>query len=280
MRRRKIDTENLGENTPISLRLPKKVLEWIQTFCETHPEYTGRNHFIDIACRYYLNLEPCPNCGKLNPRDANVCAYCTTELQGMQDMLEEIQSHVLEYEEIHSIGCEVADTITALLNDIQEYINSLDVATREKIKLEVSGFGHRCRLRVDFPNKYFTSYREKSLINNSFNFTRNEELIIPDYPAVINTIAESLNKEHDALKTISSVDKTFETAVLAGLYYYNTGKRMLNGDNFSLKEIDNLSTGIEMSIKFAIDYSNALKESYDDLLIYQKMVKLLAEKQT
>ena len=55
---------------------------------------------------------------------------------------------------------------------------------------------------------------------------------------------------------------------------------MLNGDNFSLKEIDNLSAGIKTSIKFAIDYANALKESYDDLLIYQKMVKLLAEKQT
>ena len=67
MRRRRIDVDNLGENTQISLKLPKKVLDWIEDACNEDSKFTGRSHFIDNACRYYLNLKPCPSCGKLNP---------------------------------------------------------------------------------------------------------------------------------------------------------------------------------------------------------------------
>lgn len=283
MRRRKIDVENLGENTQISLKLPKKVLEWIEKACDENPTFTGRSHFIDSACRYYLSLVSCPACGKLNPRDANVCCYCKTPLQGMQNLIEEIQSLVTEYEEVHTTGLEIADTITTLLLDINDFIRSLDIQTRKMIEGEVQDFAMRCYSRWAFSVTYFSEYRDLSKSYKGFKFTRSAhdlELTIPEYPTAITRFSEQLDSEGDEIKTLSTKDKTIKSSVLAGLYYYHIGKKILNGDNFSLKEIDNLMNGFKICIRFARQYTDSLKESYDDLMVYRKMIQLLSERKT
>lgn len=269
MRRRKIDVENLGENIQISLKLPQKVLKWIEMACEDNPGFTGRSHFIDNACRYYLNLEPCSNCGKLNPRDANVCAYCSTQLQGLHDILDKVQSYISDFENVHSLGCEINDTIDNLLNDTQNFINSLDDTIREKIDLELSGFFYRCKSRIKNPSLYFKIYHKKFPTFKTIFL--NKEMIVSDYKSVLLGFIDNMNEPLDE-------SANSEAAVLTSLYYYNLAKTLLNGDNFSLKEIDNLYESFATVLQFAIEELNTLKMSYDDLLVYQKMVKLLAEK--
>lgn len=282
MRRRKIDVENLGENIQISLKLPKKVLGWIEEACNENPTFTGRSHFIDNACRYYLSLVPCPSCSKLNPRDANVCCYCKTPLQGMQNVLEEIQSLVTEYEEVHATGLEIADTITNLQLDINDFIRSLDTKTRQIIEGEVDDFARRCYSRWAFSVGYFFEYRDLSKSYKGFKFTRSAhdlELTIPEYPTALTRFSEKLDSEGDGIKTLSTTEGAVKSSVLTGLYYYHIGKKILNGDNFSLKEIDNLLEGFKWSIRSALQYADSLKESYDDLMVYRKMIQLLSERQ-
>lgn len=286
MRRRKIDVENLGENTQISLKLPKKVLEWIEEACNDDSKFTGRSHFIDNACRYYLSLVPCPVCSTLNPRDANVCCNCKSPLQGMQNILEDIHSRIAEYEEIHAMGCEIADLITDLLNTIHDYINSLDPPTRVLIENELLGFGERCTVRAKPGIGYFDTYRKYLHSPDILKIPRTTphlELTIPDFVTVLSGFADMLEKNDLACMGLvqgSRAKGDFETSALSGLFYYNIGKNILNGDNYSLNEIDNLFLGIDTINSYSSQYCLYLKESYDDLSIYYKMLQLLSDKKT
>lgn len=83
--RRTIDTEKEGDNIPVSIKIPRLLLNEINAEVEKgiqNKKYTGRTDFICQAARYYLNLVPCPNpeCTARNPKDALHCAYCDIAL--------------------------------------------------------------------------------------------------------------------------------------------------------------------------------------------------------
>ena len=137
MRRRTIDTNEYGKNIQITLKLPEKILNSIdEALKNSNVNYTGRSHFIEEACKYYLNTKKCPKCGTLNIMDGTICSYCWNKLDSFKetagilrvkfniftDILEELRQMRIEYGDTHN---KIKWLIDKQKPDLKEYITSL-----------------------------------------------------------------------------------------------------------------------------------------------------------
>lgn len=99
MRRRNI--EEKGERIQVSLKLPKEVLDRIDESWKSGEIYTGRSHYIEEACKHYLDCVPCPNCGSLNSSASKICSICEYKLLPYQELLGIIREEVSIFDKIH-----------------------------------------------------------------------------------------------------------------------------------------------------------------------------------
>ena len=94
-RRRKIDSEDVGERVSTSLRLPIDLLNQIDQAWKSSDEFTGRTHYIEKACEYYLDSYKCPNCGNINSKYSVVCSRCETRLKGFSEKIDEVSAYLI-----------------------------------------------------------------------------------------------------------------------------------------------------------------------------------------
>ena len=275
MRRRRIDVDNLGENTQISLKLPKKVLDWIEDACNEDSKFTGRSHFIDNACRYYLNLKPCPSCGKLNPRDAVVCAYCRFELDGMENIINVVQPHVIKFEDLHEEGFVLVDACNSLCTELEEYIGAQDPTTQKQIRDKLSKLRERFGIRIQNALDYFNTYESQAASFTPFEFQQNFELKIPDYSSLYEKCC-SIIYGVEYMEKCQDTKNLIPVIVMAGLYYYNIAKHILDGDCYSSNEINNLRIGFEYTNNAILNYVEILRDGYRLLEVSKSLAVLVA----
>lgn len=99
--RRRVSVDELKERVPISLKLPKILLDKIDEVWRNSDDYTGRTHFIEKACSYYLSCEKCPECGNLNSIGSNICSRCETKLSGVTDTLNRLTTEIQLYDKLN-----------------------------------------------------------------------------------------------------------------------------------------------------------------------------------
>lgn len=138
-RRRKIDSENTGERITTSLRLPIELLDRIDSVWKGSDKYTGRTHFIESACNYYLDCKPCPNCGHLNSGTSVVCSHCEEKLTPFQDSINLIDNILKTYDQSFK---DISESIAAydnLFEKIGWLIDKLQSESQASAKSIISG---------------------------------------------------------------------------------------------------------------------------------------------
>lgn len=133
VRRRKIDSEDVGERITTSLRLPVELLERIDNAWKGSDKYTGRTHFIEKACEHYLNCEPCPNCNNLNHKQAVVCSFCETKLESFYKDVDSIKSLLFA---VHEMIGTISDAVVSY-DDLNEKIHWLVEKLPPAIKSDI-----------------------------------------------------------------------------------------------------------------------------------------------
>lgn len=273
MRRRKIDTENLGENTPISLRLPKKILDWIQEVCDNNPDlYTGRNHFIETACRYYLNCEPCSNCGNLNYREAVSCSYCENRLPAFEQMLEEFHSILNNYEEGINEGFELFAEYQNRVNEILQYISSLsDDVLRNHL---IEEFKRHLGLCEDFAGAALEFYDDYNKLAPDFLYSD----LYKEKLSNIYTLESDLHtfkKENLPLNVSLS-----QLEVISHLAYYHACKKIISDDpsNHLTPEYLNLQEPLAHECTYNIQVHNGrLQLANEELNVFRRLLAIFQE---
>lgn len=133
------ESQPLGERIPISLKFPKTLLNAIDEVWKQNPEYTGRTHFIEVACQFFLRCERCPRCDTLNTPESNICSHCGTPLNSTEkfqeivteigkkvDLIEKTIQSIISYrgvyDEINSKINLIAGRLDGKKKDVVRYI--------------------------------------------------------------------------------------------------------------------------------------------------------------
>lgn len=157
-RRRKIDSESVGERITTSLRLPVELLERIDHAWKDSDKYTGRTHFIESACNYYLDCEPCPTCGALNYSTAKICSSCESKLEPYQEILQMIQSLVNEYDDYYNQIISCKDEFDDLYGKIKWHLDKIDPKKREIVSELISPHVSTITSNLESINHYLEYY--------------------------------------------------------------------------------------------------------------------------
>lgn len=158
MRRRNISSENEGGRVQVSLKLPKDVLDRIDESWKSGEIYTGRSHYIEEACKYYLDCVPCPKCGTLNYSTAKVCSSCESKLEPYQGILQMIESLVNEYDDIYNQIVSCKDEFEDLTGKINWHIDKLDPKKKEIISEIISVDINTISHNIESINHYLKYY--------------------------------------------------------------------------------------------------------------------------
>lgn len=158
MRRRNVSSEEKGERIQVSLKLPKEILDRIDESWKSGEIYTGRSHYIEEACKYYLDCVPCPKCGTLNYSSAHICSSCETKLEPYQDILRMIESLVSEYDNVCNQMISCKDEFDDLSGKIHWHINKLDPKKWEIISEIISPYIHIISNYTESVNNYLKYY--------------------------------------------------------------------------------------------------------------------------
>lgn len=157
MRRRNISEEK-GERIQVSLKLPKDIVDRIDESWKSGETYTGRSHYIEEACKYYLDCVPCPKCGALNKSTAKVCSSCESKLEPYQEILQTIESLVSDYDEAHNKIISFKDEFNDLAGKIDWHLNKLEPKKKEIISEIISPYLNSISKSVESVNHYLEYY--------------------------------------------------------------------------------------------------------------------------
>lgn len=139
----KRDSQSKGERIPISLKIPKTLLNAIDAVWKQNPEYTGRTHFIETACQFFLRCEYCPKCNTLNTPASTLCSHCgaplhasevfqeiVTEIEKKVDLFEKTIQSIISYrgvyDEIESKINLIAGRLDGKKKDVVKYLLPAD----------------------------------------------------------------------------------------------------------------------------------------------------------
>lgn len=162
-RRRQGEAESNTEKIAISLKLPKKLLERIDSYWkENSDSFTGRTHFIEEACSFYLTCERCRKCGRLNVPESPRCFYCGEELEGAEylEHKNRLISAMSRYDKYVESILSYKEKYSALDNNIKWYINKLDDKKRDAVNALLPGYYSKIN-RVMKTVEWFLEYRER-----------------------------------------------------------------------------------------------------------------------
>lgn len=129
VRRRQGEPEDNAEKIAISLKLPKKLLDRIDSYWKGNSStFSGRTHFIEEACSFYLTCEKCSNCGKLNTPQSKLCAYCGNKLEGEEylSLKNTVIRELSYYDKIIESIISYKEEYIDLDNKINWYLEKLD----------------------------------------------------------------------------------------------------------------------------------------------------------
>lgn len=192
-RRRQGDLEDNTEKIAISLKLPKKLLDRIDSYWkEKSSLFSGRTHFIEEACSFYLTCERCSKCGNLNTPQSKLCSYCGHKLEGEEYL--EIKNSVIRelsyYDKIYESIISHKEQYDDLDNKIKWYLDKLDEKRKSIISYILPDYYYVINTVMGKVDS-FLEYREyyKRQFENGESLTVPHALIEKKYSDVSFTIS-------------------------------------------------------------------------------------------
>lgn len=235
-RRRQGDSEDSAEKIAISLKLPKKLLNRIDSYWkENSDSFTGRTHFIEEACTFYLTCEKCRKCGRLNTPESRTCSYCGEELDGVEyiEHKNRLIGAMSRYDEYVESILSYKEKYSDLDNKIKWYINKLDDKKKSIAEALLPGYYSQIN-HVMKTVDWFLEYREmfRELYESGLPFPGHQE-----------TLAQKYNKSSmssDDFISAESVDMFNEYRCFGINYAYYRAKVLL--DNLDTANAQDLKT--------------------------------------
>lgn len=227
MRRRNISAEEKEERIQVSLKLPKSILDQIDKSWKSGSNYTGRSHYIEEACKYYLDCVPCPNCGTLNKSTAHICSECEFKLQPYQQILSLIESEVHNYDQIHNHILSLKEEFDDLAGKINWHLNKLEPEKKSVISDVLSLYIHSISLKMDVVNtylKYYDAYSQDSSVSPR-DFLSEK---FPDFDVaqIIQTYIDTGDLDYSLSNKINDMHDDITYSLLN--FYYHSAKQILS----------------------------------------------------
>lgn len=158
MRRRNIKSEEMGERVQVSLKLPKEILDRIDDAWKSGDVYTGRSHYIEEACKHYLDSVPCPKCGSLNSSAAKICSNCENKLEPYLDVLSNIVEELKIYDEIHQEIVRLKEEYDDLNSKLKWLVSKLST-DKEDVVNDITGiYSESINKSLNCVNSYLEYY--------------------------------------------------------------------------------------------------------------------------
>lgn len=226
MRRRNVSAEEKGERIQVSLKLPKEILDRIDESWMSGGIYTGRSHYIEEACKYYLDCVPCPKCGVLNKSSARICSSCETKLEPYQDILRMIESLVREYDDACNEMISCTDEFNDLSGKINWHLKKLEPKKREIISEIVSPYVHLISNYIESVNNYLKYYdifsKDSSSVPQDFFSEK-----FPDFDAqkILQTYFET-GVADISMSLLDEIHDDMEYSLMN--FYHHSAKRILS----------------------------------------------------
>lgn len=270
-RRRKIDSENVGERASTSLRLPVELLERIDNAWKSSDEYTGRTHFIEKACRYYLDCEKCPNCGNFNHKQSVICSMCETKLGTFNRLLKLIEEMLHTYDEIIEDISKFVRDYDDLFGKIRWLLDKLKVENKFSVGTIIEGTFVSTERGINKGRVFLKCYNIYSKYDN-FPIPQPIELILSDQDDLCIPTSDS----HYSLTCGDLLE-----SCLTINYHYRICQLMVE-DSLSLhfKDIDEAFRNLSNSMSPLLSFVNDVSTSYDTLESIEKLTTILLENQT
>lgn len=164
--RRRVSVGDLKERVPISLKLPKLLLDRIDDVWRNSEEYTGRTHFIEKACAHYLSCEKCPECGKLNSMGSPFCGFCGTKLSGFKEALNNVIGEIQIYDKYNESIFSLMREYDDLKDKIEWLLSQLSADKRQHIDDIISenrAIGDNLMQGVSGYHKFYTHISKNGL---------------------------------------------------------------------------------------------------------------------
>lgn len=133
-RRRQRNPDDEGSNVQISFKIPSGLLEKIDLAWPMYGKYTGRGHYIEEACRYYLTLEECPECGTLHDEYATHCHVCGQKLHLFDDLTQNLKSLYDEAQRYMVMMRETINKFKIFCGNIAYRLEKCDLNSQKEIE--------------------------------------------------------------------------------------------------------------------------------------------------
>ena len=276
-RRRKIDSEDVGERITTSLRLPVELLERIDKAWKGSDKYTGRTHFIEKACEYYLHCEPCPHCHNLNHNHALVCSFCGTKLDTFYMSVDWTKS-LLSL--VHKMIGAISDAVTSY-DDLNEKIHWLVEKLPPTIKSDIEMIIQSPRPPITNglrDVRYFLMLRDL--------YSTYDKLPLPNPANPVNEhymldlqshISEFISKYGELMPSVTP-DASSKSQFL--IYSCRSCEIILeNPDNYTPEEIRKSAHNLEKMLPYVYALSNSVVAALSILENFEKMIMIQIQNQ-
>lgn len=269
MRRRNVSSEEKGERIQVSLKLPKEILDRIDESWKSGEIYTGRSHYIEEACRYYLECEPCPKCGHLNSHKSRVCSVCENKLKPYYAILDDLREEVKIWDDIHMEIVRLKDEYDDLKSKLKWLVSKLNPENETLINEVTEIYLESINKSMNTVNSYFEYY----------DFYSTQEPPITDFTDLIEEkYQKKYQKKFDSVMDMISFNTEFRDVTYACMHYYYRFAKLVLADPSRVtywREISDLQVNLateRMGMKVTLlDMSLGL----ENLRSVEKMIDVL-----
>lgn len=276
-RRRKIDSEDVGERITTSLRLPVELLERIDKAWKGSDKYTGRTHFIEKACEHYLNCEPCPKCMHLNHKRALVCSFCGAKLGLFSKNIEYIESHLPFVHEVIDMISHDIESYDNLVEKIYWLIEKLPPTTKSDVEGAVS-YISRQNNRV-LGARHFMMVRELYSTYDKLPLPNPAHPINEKYTLDYVAHMSDFNSKYRKKATDNISNQMMDNNLFVVCYCRSCEIILENPDNYTLKDVRNAYNMLDKMTSHLISLKNSVGAALDVLVGFEKMITILIQNQ-
>ena len=272
-RRRKIDSNNASERITTSLRLPVELLEQIDNAWKSSDKYTGRTHFIETACNYYLDCEPCPNCGHLNNSTSVVCSHCEEKLKPFQDCADLIKEQLKHYSNSLKIISDGINTYDNLFEKIGWLIDKLPLENQNVAK--------------DIVSSTLKSMESGLIIGRDFMkchelYSTYDQLPLPTPFAILQSHKDLYYIDGRRIESFKSHnDESINhshAACISANYHYRTGQLVVqNPRSLQFNELEDLMANLDKAIFHIDSTAHDVMTALGYLQTVEKMIDIILQ---
>ena len=268
MRRRNISSENEGGRVQVSLKLPKDVLDRIDESWKSGEIYTGRSHYIEEACKYYLDCVPCPKCGSLNSSKSKICSVCENKLKPYYDVLDNLREEVKILDDLHMEIVRLKGEYDDLKSKLKWLVSKLNPKNETLINDVTEIYLESINNSMNTVNSYFKYY----------DFYSTQELPLTDFTDLIEEKYKEMHQKNlGSIMDMVTFNTEYRDVTYSFMhYYYRLAKLVLSDpSSLSYSELVQLHVNLaseRMGMKVALlDMSLGL----DNLRSVEKMIDVL-----